>query len=71
MSNNIIIITLHIQTVCAIFFFFFGGVGGGGGGRQTLITDTFANSTDPDEMAHHELSHQNLHCLPCHTSIHL
>ena len=27
-------------------------------------TDTFANSVDPDETAHHEPSHQDLHCLP-------
>ena len=25
---------------------------------------TFANNVDPDEMAHHEPSHQDLHCLP-------
>ena len=24
----------------------------------------FANSVDPDEMTHHELSHHVLHCLP-------
>ena len=27
-------------------------------------TDTFANSVDPDEMAHNEPSQQDLHCLP-------
>ena len=27
-------------------------------------TSTFANSVDPDEMAHYEPSHQDLHCLP-------
>ena len=27
-------------------------------------TDTFANSADPDETAHKEPSHQDLHCLP-------
>ena len=27
-------------------------------------TDTYANSIDPDEMAHNEPSHQDLHCLP-------
>ena len=27
-------------------------------------TYTVANSVDPDEMAHKELSHQDLHCLP-------
>ena len=26
--------------------------------------DTFANSVDPDEMAHHEPFYQDLHCLP-------
>ena len=26
-------------------------------------TDTFANSVDPDETAHNEPSHQDLHCL--------
>ena len=25
---------------------------------------TFANSVDPDEMAHNEPSHLDLHCLP-------
>ena len=29
------------------------------------ITDTCVNSVDPDETAHHEPSHQELHCLPC------
>ena len=24
---------------------------------------TYANSVDPDEMAHNEPSHQDLHCL--------
>ena len=28
------------------------------------FTDTFANSADPDETAHNEPSHQDLHCLP-------
>ena len=32
-----------------------GGGGGGGGGG--------ANSADPDNMAHYELPHLNLHCL--------
>ena len=27
-------------------------------------TDTFANSADPDETAHTELYHLDLHCLP-------
>ena len=27
-------------------------------------TDTFANSVDPDETAHYEPSHLDLHCLP-------
>ena len=27
-------------------------------------TATFANNVDPDEMAHDEPSHQDLHCLP-------
>ena len=27
-------------------------------------TDAFANSVDPDEMAHNEPSHQDLHYLP-------
>ena len=27
-------------------------------------TDNFANSVDPDETAHNEPSHQDLHCLP-------
>ena len=27
-------------------------------------TTLFANSVDPDEMAHNEPSHQDLHCLP-------
>ena len=31
--------------------------------RQTK-TITCANSVDPDEMAHNELSHQDLHCSP-------
>ena len=26
--------------------------------------DTFVNSVDPDETAHNEPSHQDLHCLP-------
>ena len=26
--------------------------------------DTFVNSVDPDEMAHNELSQQDLHCFP-------
>ena len=31
--------------------------------RQTK-TDTCANSVDPDEMAHNEPSHLDLHCMP-------
>ena len=27
-------------------------------------TMSFANSVDPDETAHNEPSHQDLHCLP-------
>ena len=27
-------------------------------------TDACANSVDPDEMAHNEPSHQDIHCLP-------
>ena len=27
-------------------------------------TSNFANSVDPDEMAHYEPSHLDLHCLP-------
>ena len=27
-------------------------------------TDAFANSADPDKIAHNEPSHQELHCLP-------
>ena len=27
------------------------------------VTDTYANSVDPDEMAHNEPSHQDPHCL--------
>ena len=27
------------------------------------VTDTFANSVDPDETAHNEPSHQHLHCI--------
>ena len=26
--------------------------------------DRFANSVDPDEVAHNELPHLDLHCLP-------
>ena len=26
--------------------------------------ETYANSVDPDEMVHNELSHQDQHCLP-------
>ena len=31
---------------------------------QELKTDTSANKVDPDETAHNEPSHQDLHCLP-------
>ena len=27
-------------------------------------TNTCANNVDPDDMAHNELSHPDLHCLP-------
>ena len=27
-------------------------------------TDTYANSVDPDDMAHNEPSHLDIHCLP-------
>ena len=30
---------------------------------NTAITE-FANTEDPDEMAHYEPSHLDLHCLP-------
>ena len=29
--------------------------------------NAFVNSVDPDKTAHNELSHQDLHCLPCHS----
>ena len=29
-----------------------------------LNTYIFPNNADPDETAHNELSHQDLHCLP-------
>ena len=32
--------------------------------KNTNITDTCANSVDLDEKDQHELSHQDLHCLP-------
>ena len=28
-----------------------------------MIINKMASSVDPDEMAHYELSYQNLHCL--------
>ena len=28
------------------------------------MSDAFANSVDPDKVAHHEPSHQDLHWLP-------
>ena len=32
-------------------------------GFQSKIKNRMANSEDPDEMAHNEPSHQDLHCL--------
>ena len=32
--------------------------------QNTMIIDDFANTVDPDEMAHNEPSHLNLQCLP-------
>ena len=35
-------------------------------GTASIPTDqtfTYANSVDPDEMAHNKLSHVNLHCM--------
>ena len=31
--------------------------------------DRFANSVDPDEVAHNELPHLDLNCLPCSLEI--
>ena len=31
---------------------------------QQTNTNSCGNSVDPDETAHNELSHQDLHCLP-------
>ena len=32
-------------------------------GLHSKIKNRMANSVDPDEMAHYESSHQDLHCL--------
>ena len=38
---------------------------------QQASTDAYANSVDPDEMAHNEPSHQDLHCLPFCFSVYI
>ena len=48
LSLSPFIISIHILTLSSL----------------QINTDTFANSADPDEMAHNEPSHQDLHCLP-------
>ena len=37
--------------------------GGGGGGVEFKFKNRMANSVDPDETAHHEPSHLDLHSL--------
>ena len=39
------------------------GGGGGGGGGVAKIINRMANSADPDETAHYEPSHLDLHRL--------
>lgn len=33
--------------------------------KMKICVVKFANSTDPNEAAHYELSHMDLHCLQC------
>ena len=33
--------------------------------KAPKTVNNFANSVDPDEVAHHEPSYMDLHCLPC------
>ena len=57
--SRFIIIIIIFQSRCARFYGYFLTISS----LQTK-TDAFANNADPDETAHNEPSHQDLHCLP-------
>ena len=54
MHFSVIFLVLPIQAVFRFFNPF----------SPAEQNSAFANSIDPDEMAHNEPSHQDLHCLP-------
>ena len=63
--NDSVLVSENMSTLSTLLFFFFKN-------NQVYITpfikvpkkNEFANSIDPDEAAHNELPHLELHCLP-------